>query len=171
VIPSAVFGSIYLFKSWRYSQRTGGRGSLPESQADELKFVGFTTILVALFLVYPQMLKGLFSFFVTMELRLWPATLDQQVSNITLLPGRTIHLASIDLGQVRASEYVSPGADVAGVSPVPVQMWQGRAQSRCRCGRGEPSPGADVAEVSLVPMRMWQGQPQAAAAQMWQGRV
>ena len=28
----------------------------------------------------------------------------------------------------------SPGADVAGVSPVPVQMW-----------RGEPSPGADVA--------------------------
>ena len=30
----------------------------------------------------------------------------------------------------------SPGADVAGVSPVPVQMWRGRAQSRCRCGRG-----------------------------------
>jgi hypothetical protein len=28
----------------------------------------------------------------------------------------------------------SPGADVAGVSPVPVQMWE-----------GEPSPGADVA--------------------------
>ena len=25
-----------------------------------------------------------------------------------------------------------------------VQMWAGRAQSRCRCGRGEPSPGADV---------------------------
>ena len=33
----------------------------------------------------------------------------------------------------------SPGADVGGVSPVPVQMWAGRAQSRCRCGRGEPS--------------------------------
>jgi hypothetical protein len=31
----------------------------------------------------------------------------------------------------------SPGADVAGVSRVPVQMWQ-----------GEPSPGADVAAVS-----------------------
>jgi hypothetical protein len=28
--------------------------------------------------------------------------------------------------------------------PVPAQMWQGRAQSRRRCGRGEPSPGADV---------------------------
>jgi hypothetical protein len=25
-------------------------------------------------------------------------------------------------------------ADVAGASPVLVQMWQGRAQSRCRCG-------------------------------------
>jgi hypothetical protein len=61
----------------------------------------------------------------------------------------------------------SPGADVAAVSPVPVQMWAGRAQSscrwlarsRCRCGSGEPqsrrrfgraepSPGADVAGVS-----------------------
>ena len=34
-------------------------------------------------------------------------------------------------------------------SPVLEQMWQGaaggRAQSRCRCGRNEPSPGADVA--------------------------
>ncbi len=33
----------------------------------------------------------------------------------------------------------SPGADVAGVGPVPVQMWQGWAQSRCRCGRGGPT--------------------------------
>jgi hypothetical protein len=31
----------------------------------------------------------------------------------------------------------SPGADVVGVSPVPVQMWL-----------GEPSPGADVAGIS-----------------------
>ena len=34
---------------------------------------------------------------------------------------------------------------MAGVSPVPAQMWQGSAQSRRRCGRGEPSlldPGA-----------------------------
>jgi hypothetical protein len=29
----------------------------------------------------------------------------------------------------------SPGADVGGVSPVSVQMWAGRAQSRSRCGR------------------------------------
>ena len=36
------------------------------------------------------------------------------------------------------------GADVAAASPVLVQMLEGRAQSRCRCGRGEPSPGADV---------------------------
>ncbi len=41
----------------------------------------------------------------------------------------------------------SPGADVAPVSPVPVQMWQRRAQSRCRCGSSAPSPGADVAAV------------------------
>jgi hypothetical protein len=39
----------------------------------------------------------------------------------------------------------SPGADMAGVGPVPMQTWQGWAQSRRRCGRGEPSPGADVA--------------------------
>ena len=50
-------------------------------------------------------------------------------------------------------EAHSPGADVAAVSPVPakicgrawqvpVTMWQGRAESRCRCGRGEPSRNA-----------------------------
>ena len=51
----------------------------------------------------------------------------------------------------------SSGADVAGASPVPVQMWQGFARSRCRCGRGEPGPDADVAGVSPVPVQMWQG--------------
>jgi hypothetical protein len=40
---------------------------------------------------------------------------------------------------------------------VPAQMWQGWAQSRRGCGRGEPSPGADVAGVSPVPAQMWQG--------------
>jgi len=50
----------------------------------------------------------------------------------------------------------SSGADVAGVGPVPAPMWQGWAQSRRRCGRGEPSPGADVAGVSPVPAQMWQ---------------
>ena len=43
----------------------------------------------------------------------------------------------------------SPGADVRGQSAVLVQMWPGRAQSRCGCGRGERSPGADVAGGSL----------------------
>jgi hypothetical protein len=49
-----------------------------------------------------------------------------------------------------------PDADVAGVSTVPVQMWQrvstvpvqmwqGVTRSRCRCGGGEHGPGADVA--------------------------
>ena len=32
-----------------------------------------------------------------------------------------------------------PGADVVRASPVPVQMWQGWAQSRCRCGGGGPT--------------------------------
>jgi hypothetical protein len=32
-------------------------------------------------------------------------------------------------------------------SRVPVQMWPGRAQSRCRCGPAEPSPDADVAQA------------------------
>ena len=36
------------------------------------------------------------------------------------------------------------------VGPVPVQMWQGRAQSRCRCGRGEPSPGAGLQSVPVA---------------------
>jgi hypothetical protein len=38
-------------------------------------------------------------------------------------------------------ERSSPGADVAGVVPVPVQMWQGWSQSRWGCGRNEPGPG------------------------------
>jgi hypothetical protein len=75
---------------------------------------------------------------------------------------------------------VSPGADVGGVGPVPVQMWEGWAQSRRRCGRGEPSPGADVAGVSPVPMQMWQGKPSPGAdvegvspvpVQMWKARL
>ncbi len=55
----------------------------------------------------------------------------------------------------------SPGADVAGVGPVPVQMWPGWAQSRRRCGRDGPSPGADVAGVGPVPVQMWPGWAQS----------
>jgi hypothetical protein len=53
---------------------------------------------------------------------------------------------------------VSPGADVAGVSPVPVQMW----------------PGADVAGVSPVPVQMWPGADVGGVSPvpvwMWEGR-
>jgi hypothetical protein len=64
----------------------------------------------------------------------------------------------------------SPGADV--------QMWEGRAQSRCRCGRGGPSPGADVAAVSQSWCRCGRGGPSPGAdvggvgpvlVQMWEG--
>ena len=43
---------------------------------------------------------------------------------------------------------IPPGAAVAAVSPVPVQMWP-----------GEPGPGVDVAGVSPVPVQMWPGEP------------
>ena len=42
---------------------------------------------------------------------------------------------------------------MGAASPVLVQMWERRAQSRCRCGSGEPSPGADVTRVSSLPAR------------------
>ena len=40
----------------------------------------------------------------------------------------------------------APGASspLPASAPGPAQMWTGCAQSRRRCGRGEPSPGADV---------------------------
>ncbi len=59
--------------------------------------------------------------------------------------------------------------DLAACSTtVPVQMWQERVQSWCRCGWAEPTPGADAAGVSPspiadaagvgpVPVQMWPG--------------
>ena len=44
-----------------------------------------------------------------------------------------------------ASVSHGEGSEAAGAGRVPVQMWHGRAESRCRCGTGEPSHGADVA--------------------------
>ena len=45
------------------------------------------------------------------------------------------------------------------------RMWYRpkRAQSRCRCGRGEPSPGADVAGASPVPVRCGRAEPSPGA--------
>jgi hypothetical protein len=50
-----------------------------------------------------------------------------------------------------------PGADVAGASPIPSQVRDGCAQSRCRCGRGEPNPVAGAGRVRPVPVQMWAG--------------
>jgi hypothetical protein len=49
----------------------------------------------------------------------------------------------------------SPGADVAGASPVPAQMWRGRAQSRRRCGRGEPTRGQPTRRCIVAHAAGW----------------
>jgi hypothetical protein len=60
---------------------------------------------------------------------------------------------------------LSPGADVAGLSPVPAQMWpRGRAQSRCRRGRGAPPRtilrcGGDLLDRGHVALRQRQPAP------------
>ena len=44
------------------------------------------------------------------------------------------------------------------VQRLALQAWQRRwAQSRCRCGSGEPSPSADLAGLNPVLVQMWQG--------------
>ena len=53
--------------------------------------------------------------------------------------------------------------DVAVASPVPAQMLQRRAESRCRCGSGEPSPGADVGRGEPSPVQMWQRRAESRA--------
>ena len=60
----------------------------------------------------------------------------------------------IYIGDPNMVSLSSPVADVAGASPVFVQMWQRRFQSRCRYRRVEPmqQPG-----LSAVPVQMWQG--------------
>jgi len=47
-----------------------------------------------------------------------------------------------------------------GRSAGPAPTWQGRAQSRCRCGRGEPSPGEDRTETCTTSVQ----RPSAAIA-------
>ena len=62
-------------------------------------------------------------------------------------PGRRRCLAGSSI-EVRCRSTLA----TAESGPVPVQMWQGWSQSRCRCGRGGPNPGGDVAETSPVPV-------------------
>jgi hypothetical protein len=65
-----------------------------------------------------------------------------------------------DMAPAQVADWLrSLGADyeVRSLRPVLLQMWAGRAQSRCRCGWGEPSPGGDVGGVSPVPVEMWAG--------------
>ena len=61
--------------------------------------------------------------------------------------------------------HSSPGADVARVSRVPVQMWQRRARSQSRRDRGEPRPSADVGRGEPSPgrCRCGRGEPGAGS--------
>ena len=83
--------------------------------------------------------------------------LTHPLHTLTLAPrtdARSRHISS-GYGPARCTcgrGEPSPGADVAGASPVPVRMWQRWAQSRCNCGRGEPSAGADVAAARPAPV-------------------
>ena len=54
----------------------------------------------------------------------------------------------------------APGADVRGAGPVPVQMWQGRARSRRRCGTaGRVQSRSRCDETGeRVPAQVWQVQ-------------
>ncbi len=63
-----------------------------------------------------------------------------------------------DRSAMRQAERATPVGDSEMLGepiPDPAPMWQGRAEPRCRCGRG--GPGADVAGASPVPGQMWQG--------------
>jgi hypothetical protein len=53
---------------------------------------------------------------------------------------RAISAISAAPGAKDAGGAHSPGANVVGVSAVHVQMWQGQAQSRCRCAAQGVSP-------------------------------
>jgi hypothetical protein len=48
-------------------------------------------------------------------------------------------------------------ANVARMSAVKPQIWQGSALSRGRCGRDKPSPGVDVGGVNPIHALTWQG--------------
>jgi hypothetical protein len=43
----------------------------------------------------------------------------------------------------------------AGMSPVPVQMWQGEPSPDSDVARSKPDPNTDVGGVSPVPAQMW----------------
>jgi hypothetical protein len=88
-----------------------------------------------------------------MTLRIPPAADSPRLRLCTLAVGaQTRRAPRLRFGTWPRTETLdsfSPGADVVGVSPVPVQMWQRRAQSRCRCGGAEPSCGADASRLRL----------------------
>ncbi len=99
-----------------------------------------------------------------------PAAMSSSATNSTRPPVGAARLMTFGLPASQPSPVPvqmwhggepSPGADVAaadlvpvqmwhGADPVLVQMWQRRAQSRCRCGSGGFSSSADVAGVRIT---------------------
>ena len=68
---------------------------------------------------------------------------------------REAKTTSLHFGQIQSPGFTCRAQRHKPSRPYPPKRAE-RAQSRCRCGSGEPSPGADVAAVSPVPVQMWQ---------------
>ena len=85
------------------------------------------------------------------ELRLYAVLVDPTVT-VVVLCQPYVHMHAC--AQPQAGNHVCASLaptdrqderSMGGMSPALMQMWEGRAQSRCRCSTGEPIPGGAVA--------------------------
>jgi hypothetical protein len=84
------------------------------------------------------------------------ATLIRIASTLIRIAATLIRIAATAIRIIGAcvrhkAQHTTRRIHVAAAQAVPVQMWQRRARSRCRCGG--PSPGADVAGVEWAALR------------------
>jgi hypothetical protein len=98
------------------------------------------------------------------EERTWPAGRERACASAAMIvpQSRESHMMCVtdpDTGTLIAWSFTGLYLCRAKVKSVGAldKRRSSRAQSGCRCGRGEPSPGADVGGVSPVPVQMWQG--------------
>jgi hypothetical protein len=71
--------------------------------------------------------------------------------------GRTECARSRTFGETPASRAAGTSCARRRDQPPSAVARRAPAQSRRRCGRGEPRPGVDVAGVSPVPVQIWEG--------------